>query len=94
MSRTELNTGTSSRAELQGLDATNVEATNQATLSPISPNEVSNHNNDAKSEGKDADEINEIDKMLERVEELEVQFERDGEEADVKVVKDVDTPTQ
>jgi hypothetical protein len=94
MSRTELNTGTSPRAELQGLDATNVEATNQATLSPISPNEVSNHDNDAKPEGKDADEINEIDKMLERVEELEEQFEREGEEADVKVVKDVDTPTQ
>ena len=94
MSRTELNTGTSSIAELRGLDATNVEATNQATLSPISPNEVANHNNDAKPEGKDADEINEIDKMLERVGELEEQFEREGEEADVKIVKDVDTPTQ
>ena len=94
MSGTQLNNGANSSTELQGLDATSHEATNRTTLSPISPNRGAKHNKSAKAESKDVDEINGIDKVFERVEEFEEQFKREGEEADVKIVKDVDTPTQ
>ena len=94
MSRTKLKTGTSSRAELQGLDATDIEATNRTTLSPISPNGSPNHVDDKGTDKEGADEVDEIDKLLERVEELEEQLEREGKESEVKVVQDVETPTQ
>ena len=94
MSGTQFNAGDDSSTELQGLDATEHEATNRTTLSPISPNKGAKHSKSATTEDKDVDEIKEIDKMLERVEELEEQLKREGEEADVKIVKDVDTPTQ
>ncbi len=94
MSGTLLNTGANSSTELQGVDATSHEATNRTTLSPISPNKGAEHSKRATTEDKDVDEVKEIDKMLERVEELEEQLKRDSEEADVKILKGVDTPTQ
>ena len=94
MSGTQLNTGANSSTELQGLDATSQAATNRTTLNPISPDRGAKHNKSAIAESKDVDEIKEIDKMLERVEELEEQLKRESEEADVKIVKDVETPTQ
>ena len=81
MSGTKLDTGANSSTELQGLDATSHEATNRTTLKPISPDRGST-------------EIDEIDKLLERVEELEEQLEREGNEPEVKVVQDVERPTQ
>ena len=94
MSGTQLNAGADSSTELQGLDATEHAATNRTTLSPISPNRGAKHSKSATTEDKDVDEIKDIDKMLERVEELEEQLKREGEEADVTIAKDVDTPTQ
>ena len=93
MSGTQLNTGANSSTELQGLDATSQAATNRTTLNPISPDKGAKHNKSAIAESKDVDEIKEIDKMLERVEELEDQLKRESEEGDVKIVKDVETPT-
>ena len=64
MSGTQFNTGDDSSTELQGLDATEHEATNRTTLSPISPNKGAEHSKRATTEDKDVDEIKEIDKML------------------------------
>ena len=62
-----------STAELQGLDATtSVGASNPATRSPISPGNESNPID--KTEAEIKDEVNEIDKLLKRVEELEAKL--------------------
>ena len=75
-----------SYSELQGLDNTTSEvAPVRATPSPIRPSNGAIDEND---------EMKEIDKLIERMEDLEKQLAREEASEDVPRVADVETPTQ
>ena len=63
-----------STAELQGLDAEQESESNSTTLSPVSPNNKLEI--EEQVEAKARDEVEEIERLEERVEELERQLAR------------------
>ena len=77
VSSTIINDGTSSKAGLHGLDATETQAaTNRPTLGPVSPSSGPNHTADNKATTKESEEVDAIDKLLGRAEGLETQLAR------------------
>ena len=81
-----------STTELQGLDAMPKDSLNPTTLSPVSPGSKSKV--DEQAEAEVMDEVEEIERLEERVAELEKQLEREEEEGSVPIVTDVEKPSQ
>lgn len=95
MNGTIITDGTGSRTALQGLDATTLSsATNRTTLDPVSPSSGSNHKTTTEAKTRESEKVDEVDKLLERVDDLEKQRTRETEDDKVQIVRGVETPTE
>ena len=92
MSQDDRRSRQSSSAALQGLDTIPGKESSPTTLGPVSPKRQSKLDESTEAETKD--EVEEIERLEERVAELEKQLEREEEEGRVPVVADVDGPSQ